>query len=246
VLNAAEICVFLSSEGNDVNENRFVYEERITMSTDEKEKKERILAKAEEMFLEHGYSKVTMEEIASGLGMSKKTLYRFFANKKDLMEGLMSERQCEFQEHIDEIWKREDMDFIVKVRSTLDFVGERSSKLNRLLDVQRIEPELWKEMHDFKKGKLFEKVRRIFESGFETGIFRGDVDRDIVIMVYLNAVESIVNPVTLSDLPCTGGQAFEAISKIVFEGILTEEGRRRYVSYKTTEKHDAAKSFVKS
>lgn len=196
--------------------------------------KANILACAEEMFMQHGYSKVTMEEIAADLGISKKTLYRFFPNKKELMRDLMTERQCEFMEHIEEIWKREDLDFVGRLRSTLDFVGERSSKMNKFQDVQKIAPEIWKEIHDFKKGKIFEKVRKLFEAGFETGIFRGDIDRDIVILVYTNAVESIVNPEALSELPCTAGQAFEAISKIIFEGILTEEGRSKYIFHRAS------------
>jgi AcrR family transcriptional regulator len=205
-------------------------------SADEKERREKILVKAEEMFLQHGYSKVTMEEIASSLGMSKKTLYRFFANKKELVRSLMTERQCEFMEHIDDIWKSEAADFIAKFRMTLDYVGERSSKINKFQDIQRVEPELWKEIHEFKKGKIFDRVRGLLEAGFAAGVFRSDVDREILILVYMNAVESIVNPETLAELPYTGGQAFEAISKIIFEGILSEEGRRKYVSYLTAKK----------
>jgi AcrR family transcriptional regulator len=201
----------------------------------ETDMKAKILATAEEMFMQHGYSKVTMEEIASGLGISKKTLYRFFPNKKELLRELMSERQCEFMEHVEEIWKREDLDFVGKFRDTLDFVGQRSSRMNKFQDIQRIEPEIWKEIHDFKKEKILDRVRRLFEAGFETGIFRSDVDRDIVILVYTNAVESVVNPDVLSELPCTAGQAFEAISKIIFEGILTEEGRSKYIFHKGVE-----------
>lgn len=198
----------------------------------EAETKANILSAAEDMFMQHGYSKVTMEEIASGLGISKKTLYKFFPNKKELLRELMTQRQCDFMDHIEGIWKREDLDFVGKFRTTLDFVGERSSKMNRLQDVQRVAPEIWSEIHDFKKDKIFERVRRLFEAGFETGIFRSDIDRDIVILVYTHAVESIVNPESLSELPCTAGQAFEAISKIIFEGILTEEGRSKYIFHK--------------
>ena len=198
----------------------------------EPEIKEKILGIAEEMFMQHGYSKVTMEEIAAGLGISKKTLYKFFPNKKEVLRELMSERQCEFMEQVELLWKREDLDFVGKFRNTLDFVGERSSRMKKLQDIQKSAPEIWKEIHDFKKGKILEKVRRLFEAGFETGIFRSDIDRDIVILVYTNAVESIVNPEVLSELPCTAGQAFEAISKIIFEGILTEEGRSKYIFHK--------------
>jgi len=201
------------------------------ITSDDKEKREKIVMKAEEMFLQHGYSKVTMEEIASNLGMSKKTLYKFFGNKKEVLRSLMTERQCEIMARIDEIWKSDNLGFIGKYRAMVDYISERSSRIHKFEDLQKSEPELWKEMHDFKKGMILEKARECFDAGFESGILRKDIDRSIVVMAYLNAVESIVNPEVLAELPCTGGQAFEAISKIIFEGILSEEGRRKFLSY---------------
>jgi len=55
--------------------------------TEEKEIKQRIALKADEMFRQFGYSKVTMEEIASSLAMSKKTLYKHFSNKDHLLKA---------------------------------------------------------------------------------------------------------------------------------------------------------------
>ncbi len=214
------------------------------MSTDEREKRDRILTQAEEMFLQYGYSRVTMEEIASALGMSKKTLYRFFANKETILRERVSARQCEFMDRIDEVWKQPDVDFVGKLRKTLDFFAERSSKVNRFHDLQKQVPDLWKEICAFKKEKGTEKIRQLLSIGFDSGIIRSDLDRDIIILLYTNAVESILKPEVLSELPFSGPQIFETISKIIFEGILSEDGRRKYVSYGTTEKNYAAKSVI--
>jgi len=216
------------------------------MSTDEKEKRDRILTKAEEMFLQHGYSKVTMEEIAFGLGMSKKTLYRFFGNKETLLRELISEKQCELMEHIDAIWLQQDLDFVGKFRKTLDYFGERSSKVNKFNDLQKLVPDLWKEIHAFKKEKVLEKIKHVLEIGFESGILRSDLNRDIIILLYTNAVESLMTPEVLSELPYNGPQVFEAISKIIFEGVLTEEGRRKYISYKVVKKKGNEKSIIEN
>ncbi|HUI29650.1 MAG TPA: TetR/AcrR family transcriptional regulator [Candidatus Acidoferrales bacterium] len=216
------------------------------MSSDEIERRERIIAKAEEMFLEHGYSRVTMEEIASSLGMSKKTLYKFFPNKEAILRELVSQRQCEFTERIDEIWQQADIDFVGKLRKTLDFFAERTSRVNRFHDLQKQIPDLWKEICAFKNEKGTEKIRQLLSIGFESGIIRNDLGRDIIILLYTNAVESMMNPELLSELPYSGPQIFEAISKIVFEGILSEEGRKKYVSYGTDEKQSQVNNAVEN
>src|SRR5215216_2673808 len=53
------------------------------------EPKERILMKAEELFMQYGIRSVSMDDIANSLGMSKKTLYQYFVDKDELVEGVV-------------------------------------------------------------------------------------------------------------------------------------------------------------
>ncbi len=200
---------------------------------EEKELKDRILKKSEEMFLQFGYSKVTMEEIATGLGMSKKTLYKYFPSKESLIRELLSNRQCEAEEQINLIWTEAGLDFVGKLKKMMDFIGRRSTKIRGPLfeDLQKNFVDIWNEIHDIKKMKGLEKAAKLFNAGIETGIFRNDIERDIVILIYSNAIQGIINPETLSQLPFSGNQAIEMIFKVLFEGILTEEGRAKYLSH---------------
>ncbi|MBF4985337.1 helix-turn-helix transcriptional regulator, partial [Nonlabens mediterrranea] len=47
--------------------------------------KSEILEKSMEMFLDLGFKSVTMDDISSEMGMSKKTLYSYFKNKEELI-----------------------------------------------------------------------------------------------------------------------------------------------------------------
>ena len=49
--------------------------------------KDKILQKAADMFLSLGFKSVTMDDIASELGMSKKTIYSHFSTKRKLVEA---------------------------------------------------------------------------------------------------------------------------------------------------------------
>ena len=48
---------------------------------------QKIIETATEMFLTHGFKSVTMDEISSKMGISKKTIYHHFENKNDLVEA---------------------------------------------------------------------------------------------------------------------------------------------------------------
>ena len=48
--------------------------------------RDKILEKSNELFLNLGFKSVTMDEIASSLGVSKKTIYKYFTNKTELVD----------------------------------------------------------------------------------------------------------------------------------------------------------------
>ena len=69
-------------------------------------KKERILEVFQKLVLEKGYSKVSVEEITSSLGISKGSFYSYFKSKKDMVLECIEENMniaLERQKHVDEI-----------------------------------------------------------------------------------------------------------------------------------------------
>src|ERR1700750_2321494 len=55
------------------------------------EAKERILLKSVELFMRYGIRSVSMDDIANHLGMSKKTLYQYYADKDELVNAVISQ-----------------------------------------------------------------------------------------------------------------------------------------------------------
>ena len=204
---------------------------------EDKEVKERIILKAEEMFLQFGYSKVKMEEVAAGLGISKKTVYKFFPSKENLIKEIVLSRQCEVENYINNIWEDKNLDFVAKLRNMMDYLSKQSSRIRGPLmdDIHKCIPEIWNEIHDFKRIKSLKKAKDVFELGVKNGAFRDDIGQDIAILMFTFATEGILNPEILSQLPLTGAQALETIFKIIFEGIFSEEGRAKYISINSGE-----------
>ena len=55
------------------------------------EVKDRILVKAADLFCRYGIRTITMDEIASQLGISKKTIYQFFTDKDDMVSAVIDQ-----------------------------------------------------------------------------------------------------------------------------------------------------------
>ena len=70
----------------------------IEKTNDKPELRERIISAAAKLFQEHGIKQVRMDDVASGLGISKKTLYATFADKEAILlevVKLTSESLCQ-------------------------------------------------------------------------------------------------------------------------------------------------------
>ena len=204
---------------------------------EENEIKERILHKAGEMFLQFGFSRVTMEEIAVELGMSKKTIYRFFPGKEHLLKDMIASMRCKLEDYVQELWANTEMPFIEKLKNLMNYIGTQSITLRGPLghDIQKNFPSLWEEINESRKTHSLQKLNLLINEGIDKGVFRKDIDQQIVVLVYMNAIQGILNPEVLSQLPYTENQVFESIIRIFMEGIFTEEGRKKYLSIKNEE-----------
>jgi AcrR family transcriptional regulator len=178
-----------------------------------------------------------MDEIAANIGMSKKTLYKFFPGKEALVKEMISTMKCAVDDHIDLVWNNESMNFMDKLKSVMNFIGKQTTRLHGPLleDLHKNVPEVWNEIHDFRKANAVKRFTAFINDGVENGVFRKDIDRQLIVLFYLHAIQGMINPETLSQLPYSANQVFDAIIRIIFEGILTEEGRHEYLSYNNAE-----------
>jgi TetR/AcrR family transcriptional regulator, mexJK operon transcriptional repressor len=68
---------------------------------EENERKRRVIAAAEFVFVSQGYSAASVDDIAKRAGMSKKTLYRFYSTKEAMFAAVIAARREALKESID-------------------------------------------------------------------------------------------------------------------------------------------------
>ncbi|MBS1564970.1 MAG: helix-turn-helix transcriptional regulator, partial [Bacteroidetes bacterium] len=60
--------------------------------------RERIRDKAHELFMQYGIRSVSMDDIATHLGMSKKTIYQYFSDKDELVDEVLGGEIMDMEE----------------------------------------------------------------------------------------------------------------------------------------------------
>jgi len=197
---------------------------------DENEIKEKILLKSSEMFHQFGCAKVTMEEISSGLGISKKTLYKYFSNKEHLLNEIFTSVSCQTETFSNELFANENYTYVQKVKLMLEHISEHVGKFKgpMMSDLQTHFPKIWEKIHLFMKKKAWEKFTLLIDEGIAQGIFRDDVNKNIVVLMYVFSLQNLLTPEVLAQVPLSADQIYKTLINVIFEGILTDEGRKKF------------------
>ncbi len=142
--------------------------------------KERIQQKARELFMRYGFKSVTMDEIASQLGISKKTVYQFFTDKDELVEAVMQGEMIHMQE-VCHKQVNECMNAVDELFMDMDSLGEAIDAMNPqiIFDLEKFYPETHLKFKKHKHNFLLDAIKKNLERGIAEELYRNDLDVDI-------------------------------------------------------------------
>src|SRR5215469_17072295 len=81
--------------------------------------RQRIVDAARQHFFSHGFRSVTMDDLAEALGVSKKTLYRHFPGKIDLLEAVLADKFAGVEARLKEVTRAHPHDFPATLQQLL-------------------------------------------------------------------------------------------------------------------------------
>jgi AcrR family transcriptional regulator len=187
----------------------------------------RIIAAAGRLFFHRGFVHVTADDMAAELGISKATLYKEFRSKEEILRAVIQGFTDEMVGGVDSLIRDETLNFVEKLARLLAFFGSRLSQLGTLFirDIQRSAPAVWEEIEEFRRDKIIINFKTILEAGQRHGLFRGDIDLDLLLQMFLRLVEEFINPAEILRSGRLPAATFESVIKVFFQGILTDKGR---------------------
>ncbi|NME66347.1 TetR/AcrR family transcriptional regulator [Flammeovirga aprica] len=150
----------------------------------------RIIEEARKQFQGFGLKRVTMSDIAERLGMSKKTLYNVFRNKKELIEFTLTYYMEEDSKFIEDVAKL-DQDGVFKLAKVFYFFYERMRAINPsvFMDLKKFYPEVWDKYECHKEGCFHETLISIIKQGSSEGHFYNDIDVEMLVLMRMWQVE---------------------------------------------------------
>jgi TetR/AcrR family transcriptional regulator, cholesterol catabolism regulator len=190
---------------------------------------QRIVDAARELFFERGYSTVSTQEIADAIGISKKTLYREFETKEDILRAVVLPRLKESTAFVEGVLKDRAMLYMEKLRTVMSAMGVQNQRIsvNFVRDVSMHAPAVWREIQHYKQER-FKIFGELLKQGFAKNVFRSDIRPEVVSKLYTAAIDTLLTPQALAELPCTAPEVLQSLLTVFFEGMLEEDARKEF------------------
>ncbi len=186
------------------------------------ELKDRIISYAMPEFYKRGVKAVKMDEISQGLHVSKRTVYEIFGDKEELLLAGMKKQQAEELVRFENYARLEAKNVI----DIISYVYRQQMVRN-----EQIGEVFYEEIHKMPRVVSFlqeshaherEESIRFFEAGVKEGLFRENVDYDVVMEVGHVIMEEIMHRQLYRNHPMQS--IFDNYILLIIRGFCTERG----------------------
>ena len=182
------------------------------------ETKEKILYTMKKLAGRKGFSAITTDQLAAASGTSKRTLYRYFRSKEEIVEKVLESVMAGVDQRVGEIVAGpasppEKLKAIARTVAE----GVRFMEPHIFDDLQRHYPHLWDKIDRFRASRIH-RLEQIYVEGCRLGYFR-EVNSDILLAAFLSALQAVVTPSFFVNRAVSLPQALDALQEIFLHGI---------------------------
>lgn len=198
------------------------------------EKRQAILESLVRHIFRYGFASLTMEEAASCARVSKRTLYKHYANKDALLEAVLDFQVTRFSTVFAAIAQDQTMDGISKIKTVLITIVELAKRLPAVLmrDMMSDDQHYWEKVQKIRRERIMSIIEGIILDSRDLGLIREDIATPLLTTLLFTTMDAIANPMVLSRIPFETKDVIEGLLNMLFQGILSDSGRVRMADAK--------------
>ena len=157
--------------------------------------KDRILNHAQKLFTRNGIKSVSMDDIAADMAISKKTLYKWFENKDQIVHAAMT-RHLEGTQLDCNTMIQGSTSAIDELFQMLEWVKQEFSNVHPSIfyDLQKFHPTTWQLWQAHKTEFILTQIIENLRRGIAEGLFRADLDVEVIARLRLAQIEMQFDP----------------------------------------------------
>lgn len=190
---------------------------------------ENITRIATERFMQLGIRSVSMDELSSDLGISKKTLYKSISNKEELVDLVITKKISEEKQLFSHI-RTNSINAVDEMAQIAQYAISMFSQIRPILihDLQKYYRKSWAKVLQLQSKFIREQIEINLRRGIEEGAYRSNIDPNIVAALYVVKAKSLTEEMILSLTEKDRENIVTQHMLYHIHGILSDAGREQF------------------
>jgi TetR/AcrR family transcriptional regulator, cholesterol catabolism regulator len=189
--------------------------------------KERIAVGFEKLVKKYGVKRVTLDELASEIGISKKTIYQHFEDKTDIVRHVfiagLNDDKC-----LIENMEASSKNVIEQFFRISKYFQAEMEGINPIVfhDLKKFYPNVWALFSEHKNGFMRQKVSHALTIGKQQGLVREDVNIELAAILHSEMIDMSFNDEILPSKKFRVPQVHINIIEFFLYGVCTLKGHK--------------------
>ena len=168
-----------------------------------------------------------MDDLARELGISKKTIYKFFGDKNDLIRSII-EMKTEMDKAICMNCTQHSENAIDELFNVSQLVVEHLTNINPTVfyDLRKYHPDAWAVMDKHKWQFVLSMIQENISRGIDEGLYRLEIRPEIIGRLYVSATEAVLDASIFQWPEFKFQQVFIEMVQFHLFGMVSEKGRK--------------------
>jgi TetR/AcrR family transcriptional regulator, cholesterol catabolism regulator len=186
---------------------------------------ERILNSALTLYSKYGIKSITLDDLCKELGISKKTIYQFITDKKDLIRKVV-DYEITIQHNSYKKMVSSDINAIDELLYVNRQIHENQGIHNPVFyyDLKKYYPDIYKEWMKYKRARMYELIHRNLEKGIAEGLYRKEMDAAVISRLHMARAEMMHSSDIIDEKEFGTSHFINEIFRYHIHGICNEQG----------------------
>lgn len=188
--------------------------------------RDKIIQASSTLFINNGLKSVTMDDVASSIGISKRTIYETFKDKRELIcatvDFFIESQQCQTKKIA-----KEAENLVEELFSLFELMDENFSRRGRIsLEVRKYYPEIFQQHYIKHYEDAASDLRARLERGISQGIILANTNVNFAVYVIMETINNLmISPEKIAvSTQVLVPDAFKYVIIYFFRGISTQKG----------------------
>ena len=182
--------------------------------------------------MRYGIKSITMDDLASNLAISKKTIYQHFKDKDELVLEVAKIHMQQDEKEVECIITKSE-NAVQEIFYIAQFIRKMTAKLNPsvLFDLKKYHSKAWDAFQAHKINCIYQHVVKNIERGKVEGYYRLEANAEILSTMRMQEVEMTYEPLVYSPTKFSLVEVQMELFDHFVRGIVTKAGLDLYNNY---------------